>query len=359
MRYQLLICIDEAIYATQTPDEASASMARYAAFQDEMGRRGVLLGGDRLHPATDATTVRVRNGEVLTSDGPFAETKEQIGGYYLVECEDLDEAIEVAGEDPGRGHRHDRDAADLGHVTADVEAAVARAFRDEWGRVVATLIRVTGDWDLAEECAQDAFARALERWPRDGVPAQPGGLADHDRPQPRHRPAAAGDGRAAKLRGGGRGDRAHRAPATAPTTGARRERDRRRPAAADLHLLPPGAGARGAGGADAAHPGRADDRRDRPGLPGARADDGPAAGAGQATRSATPASPTGCRRPTCCPSAPAPCWPCSTCCSTRGTRPPPAPTCSASSCAPRRIRLARRAGAGSCPTSPRPWACWP
>ena len=56
----------------------------------------------------------------------------------------------------------------------EVEAAVARAFREEWGRVVATLIRTTGDWDLAEECAQDAFARALERWPADGVPRNPG-----------------------------------------------------------------------------------------------------------------------------------------------------------------------------------------
>jgi RNA polymerase sigma-70 factor (ECF subfamily) len=55
-----------------------------------------------------------------------------------------------------------------------VEAAIADAFRNEWGRVVATLIRVTGDWDVAEECAQDAFARALERWPRDGVPRSPG-----------------------------------------------------------------------------------------------------------------------------------------------------------------------------------------
>jgi RNA polymerase sigma-70 factor (ECF subfamily) len=59
-------------------------------------------------------------------------------------------------------------------TTRDVEDAVARAFREEWGRVVATLIRTTGDWDLAEECTQDAFARALERWPRDGVPASPG-----------------------------------------------------------------------------------------------------------------------------------------------------------------------------------------
>ncbi len=59
-------------------------------------------------------------------------------------------------------------------VTTEVEAAVAQAFRDEWGQVVATLIRVTGDWDLAEECAQDAFALALRRWPEDGVPRRPG-----------------------------------------------------------------------------------------------------------------------------------------------------------------------------------------
>ncbi len=57
---------------------------------------------------------------------------------------------------------------------AEPEAAVAEAFRAEWGRVVATLIRMTGDWDLAEECAQDAVAQALERWPRDGVPRNPG-----------------------------------------------------------------------------------------------------------------------------------------------------------------------------------------
>lgn len=59
-------------------------------------------------------------------------------------------------------------------MTGDVEAAVAQAFRDEWGQVVATLIRVTGDWDLAEECAQEAFTLALRRWPRDGIPRRPG-----------------------------------------------------------------------------------------------------------------------------------------------------------------------------------------
>ena len=59
-------------------------------------------------------------------------------------------------------------------MSTDVRAAVDAAFRDEWGRVVATLIRTTGDWDLAEECTQDAFAMALQRWPKDGIPGRPG-----------------------------------------------------------------------------------------------------------------------------------------------------------------------------------------
>ena len=69
-------------------------------------------------------------------------------------------------------------------MTPDAHAAVTEAFREEWGRVVATLIGVTGDWDLAEECAQDAFARALERWPRDGIPRESRRLAHDHRPAP-------------------------------------------------------------------------------------------------------------------------------------------------------------------------------
>src|SRR5580693_1588018 len=78
------------------------------------------------------------------------------------------------GPAPGRGLRHDRGPADAAMSTDPVRAAVAAAFREEWGKVVATLIRTTGDWDLAEECAQDAFAMALQRWPRDGIPGKPG-----------------------------------------------------------------------------------------------------------------------------------------------------------------------------------------
>jgi hypothetical protein len=104
MRYVLMICTDETALPALSPDEVATMDAAYNAFGEEMGRRGVLKGGERLYPTTDATTVRVRDGEVLTSDGPFAETKEQIGGYYVIECDDLDQAIEVASKIPGAAH---------------------------------------------------------------------------------------------------------------------------------------------------------------------------------------------------------------------------------------------------------------
>src|SRR6187397_2535840 len=100
MRYLLFICTDESADQAMSAEQASARMAKYGAFGGEMGRRGVLEGGARLYPTSDATTVRVRDGEVVTFDGPFAETKEQIGGYYVVDCKDLDEAIEIAAEIP-------------------------------------------------------------------------------------------------------------------------------------------------------------------------------------------------------------------------------------------------------------------
>jgi hypothetical protein len=104
MRYALLICDEEKRQAEMSEDEAAAQMAAYMAFGEQMGASGVLQGGERLQPVTTATTVRVRDDEVVTSDGPFAETKEQLGGFYLVECKDLDEAIEVAAKIPGARH---------------------------------------------------------------------------------------------------------------------------------------------------------------------------------------------------------------------------------------------------------------
>jgi hypothetical protein len=100
MRYLLLICDDESQYTAPSPDEITTMNEGYMAFISEMGQRGVLEGGERLFPTSDATTVSVRDGEVLTVDGPFAETKEQMGGYFVVDCADLDEAIEIASTIP-------------------------------------------------------------------------------------------------------------------------------------------------------------------------------------------------------------------------------------------------------------------
>jgi hypothetical protein len=101
MRYLMLICGDESAQQAASPAEGSAMTGDYMKFGEEMTKRGVLQGGERLHPTTDATTVQLRNGEVLTSDGPFAETKEQIAGYYVVGAKDLDDAIEIAAKIPG------------------------------------------------------------------------------------------------------------------------------------------------------------------------------------------------------------------------------------------------------------------
>jgi hypothetical protein len=101
MRYLLLIAGDETAQVAASPAEGEGMSAEYAVFVEEAAKQGVLQGGERLRPTADATTVRVQEGEVLTTDGPFAETKEQLVGYFLVDCKDLDHAIEVAARIPG------------------------------------------------------------------------------------------------------------------------------------------------------------------------------------------------------------------------------------------------------------------
>ncbi len=98
MKYMLMICGDESVELS--PEETSDMVSSTEAWVEEMGGRGVRVLGDRLRPVSDATTVRVRGGEVLVADGPFAETKEQIAGFDVIECADLDEAIEVAAKHP-------------------------------------------------------------------------------------------------------------------------------------------------------------------------------------------------------------------------------------------------------------------
>jgi hypothetical protein len=99
MRYALLIYGDQT--TEPTSEESQATMDAYYAFAKDIQERGVMQAGEALQPFTTATTVRVRNGETLTTDGPFAETKEQLGGFYIVDCKDLDEATEVAAKIPG------------------------------------------------------------------------------------------------------------------------------------------------------------------------------------------------------------------------------------------------------------------
>jgi hypothetical protein len=99
MRYLLLIYTPE--FDTPPPPEvAAAEHEAYAAFTREINERGVFQAGEALHQTTSATTVRVRDGDVLTTDGPFAETKEALGGFYLIDARDLDEAIELAAKIP-------------------------------------------------------------------------------------------------------------------------------------------------------------------------------------------------------------------------------------------------------------------
>jgi len=101
VKYLCSIYGDESQLADATPEQISQVMAAYGAFSEEAGQAGVVLGGEGLEPTSAATTVRVRDGERMLTDGPFAETKEQLGGFYLLECGSLDEAIEWASKIPG------------------------------------------------------------------------------------------------------------------------------------------------------------------------------------------------------------------------------------------------------------------
>jgi len=101
MRYLLMIYTNEEDDMKASPAEQETNMAEYYAFTQEVQEKGVYQGGEALQPTSTATTVRVRESKTLTTDGPFAETKEQLGGYYLLNCENLDQAIEYAAKIPG------------------------------------------------------------------------------------------------------------------------------------------------------------------------------------------------------------------------------------------------------------------
>jgi hypothetical protein len=103
MRYLLLIYTAEPTEAV--PEDAmAAEMEAYNQFGEWVSERGLMRAGEALHPTSAATTVRVRDGKTIATDGPFAETKEALGGFYLIEAANLDEAIEAAARIPGAQH---------------------------------------------------------------------------------------------------------------------------------------------------------------------------------------------------------------------------------------------------------------
>lgn len=101
MRYICLIYENEALNAQRSEEEQQAIFSEYFAFTEVVNKAGVNAGGDPLMDTATATTVRMRDGEITQTDGPFAETKEQLGGYYILDCKDLDEALSYAAQIPG------------------------------------------------------------------------------------------------------------------------------------------------------------------------------------------------------------------------------------------------------------------
>jgi hypothetical protein len=102
MKYMLILVGEEGGFADASPEEMKAEMDRWAAFSQEAADAGAFVGGEGLQESATATTVRFQDGDTTVTDGPFAETKEQIGGFYVLDCKDLDEALEYARKIPFR-----------------------------------------------------------------------------------------------------------------------------------------------------------------------------------------------------------------------------------------------------------------
>lgn len=104
MQYLLMIYRDEAGMQAAPKETVTQMTAAYTAYAQAMSKAGVIRGGERLRPATEATTVRVANGKTQVLDGPYADTKEQLGGFFLIDVPDLDAALSWAAKCPGASH---------------------------------------------------------------------------------------------------------------------------------------------------------------------------------------------------------------------------------------------------------------
>jgi len=104
MQYLLMIYSKEGAWEKMSPAEQQQGLAAYNAFTEALTKSGTLVGSNRLRPASTATTVRIANGKSQVLDGPYADTKEQLGGYYLIDVPDLDAALAWASRCPGASH---------------------------------------------------------------------------------------------------------------------------------------------------------------------------------------------------------------------------------------------------------------
>ena len=193
--YLVLIYEDEAAWENPGAGTVEQMMNGHRLF----GQRNAsaLRGGNALQATSTATSLRRDpTGDFVVTDGPFAETKEALGWLLPHRSRRPGRGAGPGQADPGAVRRGrgppDPDlrlsgGPDGAACDAAVESAVADAHRREWAFVLAATVRVTGDIDMAEECVQDAYARALATWPTGGIPAKPGRLADHGRPAARHR----------------------------------------------------------------------------------------------------------------------------------------------------------------------------
>jgi hypothetical protein len=127
MRFLLLLYGDETKWIGLSPEEAQQSVEVWNAYGQQMTDAGVLVSGEALAPTTEATTVRVSEQEPIRTDGPFAETREQLGGYYLLDCKDIDEAAVWAAKVPDLGEGGSVEVRPV----VDWEAASAEAFGAE------------------------------------------------------------------------------------------------------------------------------------------------------------------------------------------------------------------------------------
>jgi hypothetical protein len=104
MQYMLLAYVDPQGFAALKPEDAQKAVAAYTAYGEALRKEGVIVGSNRLRPAGDATLVRIANGRTSALNGPYAETKEQLGGYFLIDVPDLDAALSWAARCPAASH---------------------------------------------------------------------------------------------------------------------------------------------------------------------------------------------------------------------------------------------------------------